>query len=73
MGRLSLVWEEWRPERSVTWKTSYSSDIREHSSHDPDQALELTPLGAAVCTVPSAEALLNQNGLSHHCHSALNN
>lgn len=71
MGRLSPVWEEQSPEQSVTCKTSHLSEIREHSSPDPDQALELTPLRAATCAVPSAEALLIQNGLSHHCHSDL--
>ena len=65
MGRLSPLREQWNPEQSVTWKSSYLSEIMEHSSPYPYQALEFTPPGAALCTIPSAEALLIQDGLSH--------
>lgn len=65
--------EQWNPEQSVIWKSGCLSKIMEHSSPYPEQALEFTPPGAALCTVPSDEALLVQDGLSHQHHSPGNN
>lgn len=65
--------ERQNAEQSVTWKSSYSSEIAEHPRPYPDQAHEFTPPGAALGTMSSAEALLIQDHLSQQCHSALNN